>query len=154
VKGYCVIDISEWKFSALERCLSLMKGDWVESGLARNLDCVSILANTKNKRVEKLVEQIGKKVVLPPATVVGYRIKRQTFYSVIDGHDRVSACRLCNKKVRAIVTGYHRINTTEFFILKSKLWHKQSKEEWVEVDNLTKTEVSDLKKLGVEEWEN
>lgn len=149
-----MINIADWKFTALERSLSLMKGDWAESGIARNLDCTVVLTITKNKRVDKLVDQIAKKAVMPPATVVGYKIGRQTFYGVLDGHDRVSACRIAGKKVRAIVTGHHKIVTSEYFILKSKLWHRKSKEEWVEVETLTKTEISDLKRLGVEEWEN
>jgi hypothetical protein len=60
----------------------------------------------------------------PAISVVGLRIGRTMLYDVADGHHRTVAHREAGRKVKARISGYHRIEPAQFVLWRDRLWRQ------------------------------
>lgn len=111
----------------VSQALLLLAGAWTEANIVRRLDPARILAEAWNAdRLVRCRESLAAGEQAPAISVVGFRISRsEMLYDVSDGRHRTVAHREAGRKIKARISGYHRIEPSHHVLWRDRLWRQE-----------------------------
>jgi uncharacterized ParB-like nuclease family protein len=111
----------------VSRALLLLAGEWTDANLVRWIDPARILAQAWHTgRLADCRERLAAGEQAPAISVVGFRIGRSAvLYDVADGMHRTIAHREAGQKIKARISGYHRIEPSRYVLWQDHLWRQE-----------------------------
>lgn len=105
----------------------MIAGAWTEARIVRRLDPARVLAEAWSAgRLARCRERLAAGEQAPAISVVGFRIGRsEVLHDVSDGRHRTVAHREAGRKIKARISGYHRIEPTHHGLWRDRLWRQE-----------------------------
>jgi hypothetical protein len=101
----------------VSHALLLLADEWTDADITRRLDPARVLAEAWHAgRLARCRERLAAGEQAPAIAVVGFRIGRLALYDVSDGLHRAVAHREAGRKVKARISGYHRIEPSRYVL--------------------------------------